>query len=417
MLFFLHVIAFILTQTQPVLATAFEEATDRMGSGGSKKSADKAAEKPETKPAEPAAGYEAGKDAKAEAAPAAPAAAPAAAAEASPAAAPLEVPTDDAVYKIVDPPEDFVVEGLKLAGGVLSDHPDVREGKVLQVAKHPEEHMMQYWLKVEYSGQIAFVRTLMSCGWNSSHVIRGVGDAQFPPDPKNLPVSAEVAPAPAPAAPEEGPTDDAVYKIVDPPEDFVVQGLQSCGGIVADSEVKHGKVVQVAKHPHEPRMHYWLKVEYGSSQVALVHMLMSCGWTSDQLLLDVGDVAFPPDPKNLPTSGGGDKPLPDLKPADYAQEFVDPSHQEAIATNESLKATFPEASVGQVRSMWRGPTGIWVEVTGEPGNTRYGAHFLEPEDQPHEEGQPYVMNCAVRLAEEEEFPPEPKAAKGKAVAF
>lgn len=195
-----------------------------MGSGGSKKSADKVAEKAD-KPAEAAP---------AAAAPAAaPAATPAEAAAPAAAAAP-EGPIDDAVYQVVDPPEDFVVEGLKLAGGAVSDHPDVQEGKVLQVAKHPQEHMMQYWLKVEYgSGQIAFVHTLMSCGWNSDNVIRAVGDAQFPPDPKNLPASAEVAPAAAPAAPEEGPVDDAVYNIVDPPEDcgarFGIMWRNCCG--------------------------------------------------------------------------------------------------------------------------------------------------------------------------------------------
>jgi len=383
-----------------------------MGSGGSKKAADKAAEKAD-KPAEAAPAVAA----PAAAAPAGAAPAGAAPAEAAAPAA-LEGPRDDAVYRVMDPPEDFVVEGLKLAGGAVSDHPDVQEGKVLQVAKHPEEHFMQYWLKVEYgSGQIAFVHTLMSCGWNSDNVIRGVGDAQFPPDPKNLPVSAEAAPAAAPAAPEEGPMDDAVYNIVDPPEDFVVQGLTSCGGIVADNQdVKQGKVLQVAKHPQEPRMHYWLKVEYGSSQVALVHMLMSCGWTSDKLLLDVGDVQFPPDPKNLPTPKEGPA-LPDLKRADYDQEFVDPSHLDAIATNPSLKSVFPEASSGQVRSIWRGPTGFWLEVTGEPEGTRYGAHFLEPEGGHLEEGQQYVINCAVQLPEDEEFPPEPRTTKGKAVAF
>jgi len=209
----------------------------------------------------------------------------------------------------MDPPEDFVVEGLKLAGGAVSDHDDVRQGKVLQVAKHPEEHMMQYWLKVEYgSGKIAFVHTLMSCGWNSSQVIRGVGDAQFPPDPNNLPVSTD---APAAAEALEAPTDDAVYKIMDPPEDFVVQGLPPCGGIAADNDaVRQGKVLQVAKHPEESRMQYWLKIEYGSSQIAFLHMLMSCGWTSDKLLLDVGDAAFPPDSNHLESANihGGSFP-------------------------------------------------------------------------------------------------------------
>lgn len=381
-----------------------------MGSGGSKK----AAEKTEAK-AEPEKKPEAGET---------PAATPAAAPAATPAApaAALETPAmEDGPYTIVDPPEDFVVEGLKLAGGVVSDHADVREGRVIQVAKHPSEHMMQYWLKVEYgTGQIAFVHTLMSCGWNSDHCIRGVGDASFPPDEKNLPVSTETAPAEDAG---EGPSDDAVYKLMEPAEDFVLQGLKSCGGIVADNdEVKHGKILQVAKHPHEPRMHYWLKVEYGESKVALVHMLMSCGWTSDELLLDVGDVQLPLDPKNMPTSkegdgGAGGVPLPDLKPADYVQEFVDPSHLDAISSNPLLRSVFPEASEGQVKSIWRGPTGFWLEVQGEPEMTRYGAHFLEPEGGRLEEGQQYVINCAVKLAPDEEFPPEPLSTSGKAVAF
>lgn len=42
-------------------------------------------------------------------------------------------------------------------------------------------------------------------------------------------------------------------------------------------DVKCGKVLAVAKHPTGRRMDYWLKVEYGDSKTALVHMLMSCG--------------------------------------------------------------------------------------------------------------------------------------------
>lgn len=394
-----------------------------MGSGGSKKAAEKAEAKaePEKKP-------EAGETPAATPA-AAPAATPAAAGPAAAIpAAPLAhwtPPADevaDGPYQIVDPPPPFVVEGLKLAGGVVSDHADVREGRVIQVAKHPSEHMMHYWLKVEYGpGQIAFVHTLMSCGWNSDHCIRAVGDASFPPDEKNLPVSTEAAPAAEDAG--EGPSDDAVYKLMEPAEDFVLEGLKSCGGIVADKDdVKHGKILQVAKHPHEPRMQYWLKVEYGESKVALVHMLMSCGWTSDQLLLDVGDVQLPLDPKNMPTSKEGDEgaggvPLPDLKPADYVQEFVDPSHLDAISSNPFLRSVFPEASEGQVKSIWRGPKGFWLEVSGEPEATRYGAHFLEPEGGRLEEGEHYVINCAVKLGPDEEFPPEPLSTSGKAVAF
>lgn len=72
--------------------------------------------------------------------------------------------------------------------------------------------------------------------------------------------------------------DDVVYQIVDSPEDFVLQGLPPCGGIVSDHEdVRSGKVLAVAKHPTDHRMNYWLKVEYGDSKIAFVHMLMSCG--------------------------------------------------------------------------------------------------------------------------------------------
>lgn len=47
----------------------------------------------------------------------------------------------------------------------MSDHEDVRSGKVLAVAKHPTDYRMDYWLKVEYGdSKIAFVHMLMSCG-------------------------------------------------------------------------------------------------------------------------------------------------------------------------------------------------------------------------------------------------------------
>ena len=259
-------------------------------------------------------------------------------------------------------------------------------------------------------GKIAFVHTMMSCGWTYNNAMLDVGEAAFPPVSKSMPEGEG----------GEGDGEDAepLYKLLDSPEDFVVKGLQSCGGaLTGHDDVKQGKVLQVAKHPVEPRMNYWLKVEY-EGKIALVHMLMSCGWTSDNLIEDVGDVAFPPDPNNLPVSKGGAVELPDLKPADYAQEFVDPSHQEAIATDPKLKSAFPEASVGDVKSIWRGPTGFWLEVVGEPERTRYGAHFLQDYDAPPPaEGEKYIINCAVRLAQDEEFPPEPRATRGKAVAF
>ena len=354
-------------------------------------------------------------------------------------------PAADGLYKITDPPENFVVEGLKCAGGVVSDHDDVREGKVVQVAKHPEGSMLQYWLKVEYgSGKIAFVHTLMSCGWNSDQVIRNVGDAQFPPDPKNLP-KPKGDDQPPPKAKEEElpkpkeddvasakgddptgmepPVDEAIYKIMDPPESFVVEGLAVNSRLRMDHpELCDAKVLQVAKHP-EDRMLYWMKVEDSSGKISLVHTLMRCGWTYDKAILDVGDVSFPPDPKALPEShaGGGDGgeaaavELPDLKPGDYVQEFVDPSHQDAIATDPKLKSVFPEASVGDVKSIWRGPTGFWLEVVGEPEMTRYGAHFLDSEETAGV--GPYTITCAVKLASDEEFPPEPRSTRGKAVAF
>lgn len=37
----------------------------------------------------------------------------------------------------------------------------------------------------------------------------------------------------------------------------------------------------------------------------------------------------------------------DLNPDDYEQEFVDPSHIEAIETNDKLKSVFPEVCSGQ----------------------------------------------------------------------
>ena len=356
-----------------------------MGSGGSKKAAEAAKAEPKQEPvAEPTA------EPKAE-----PKAEPTGGTEG--AAAPFAPMAADGPYKIVDP-EDFVVESLKLAGGVLEENADVREGKVLQVAKHPDEHMMEYWLKVEYgTAQVAFVHTLMSCGWNSSHCIRNVGDAQFPPDEKNLPVSLPSDEA----EPAEGP-----YKIVDP-EDFVVEGVKSCGGqLTGKDAIKHGKVLQVAKHPQESRMDYWLKVEY-DSKIAFVHMLMSCGWTSTEVLEDVGDAAFPPEK-------GAE--LPDLKPDDYAQEFVCPEHQDAIEKDEKLKAAFPEFSDfdknSDMKAIWRGPTGFWLEVNCK--GSRYGVHYLEPEGAGPES---WAINCAVKLAEDEEFPPEPRTTRGKAVAF
>lgn len=334
-----------------------------------------------------------------------------------PGEAAAEMPAEvkgDGPYQIVDPPEDFVVEGLKVCGGAVEEHEDVRGGKVLQVAKHPEEHMMQYWLKVEYGpSEIAFVHMLMSCGWSSNHVLRNVGDASFPPDPPSLPQPEADAPE-APAADVEVLTGEELYTIADPPESFVVQGLQSCAGMLSEREdLQNGKVAKVAKHPSEGVMRYWLQVEYGD-RTAFVHMLMSSGWTSNLLIEDVGDADFPPDPRNLPSSKPV-VPLPDLKPADYEQEFVDPSHLEAIATNEDLKSVFPEASSGQVRSIWRGPSGFWLEVSAECEDepARYGAHFIEIE----EGSQQYTLTCAVKLAPEEEFPPEPRATKGKAVAL
>lgn len=145
-----------------------------------------------------------------------------------PGEAAAEMPAEvkgDGPYQIVDPPEDFVVEGLKVCGGAVEEHEDVRGGKVLQVAKHPEEHMMQYWLKVEYGpSEIAFVHMLMSCGWSSNHVLRNVGDASFPPDPPSLPQPEADAPE-APAADVEVLTGEELYTIADPPESFVVQGL------------------------------------------------------------------------------------------------------------------------------------------------------------------------------------------------
>ena len=207
---------------------------------------------------------------------------------------------------------------------------------------------------------------------------------------------------------------DEVYKITDSPEAFIVSGLECASGAIEDhEEVRYGKVVQVAKHPQEMVMQYWLKVEYGEEKkIAFVHTLMSCGWMSTKVLCDVGDAQFPPQPEPELKPPG----LPDLKPADYEQEFVDPSHLEAIKSDANLKSAFPEMSAGQVKSIWRGPTGFWLEVVAEPGRTRYGAHFLEPEGSVPGEG-PYVCNCAVMLPEEEEFPPEPLSTSGKAVVF
>ncbi|CAJ1378874.1 unnamed protein product [Effrenium voratum] len=341
------------------------------------------------------------------------AAAPAAAAP----AAPAETPAADGLYKITENDTDFVIEGLNLAGGAISDHEDVRVGKVVQVAKHPEEFMMQYWLKVEYGeSKIAFVHTMMSCGWNSSAVIRDVGDAQFPPDPNNLPAGKPKEAAPVAA--EDSFFPEPVYTLVEAPEAFVLESLKIAGGEVSrHKDIQHeGKVLQVAKHPEEMRMQYWLKVEYGDSKIAFVHTFMSCGWNSDYVLRDVGEAQFPPPPTSLmgpPEAGAG--PLPDLKPSDYAMEFVDPSHQEAIKTDADLKSAFPEMSEGDVKSIWRGPTGFWLEVVAEPDRTRYGAHFLQDEESRPE--PPYKCNCAVRLAADEEFPPEPLVTKGKAVAF
>ena len=52
-----------------------------------------------------------------------------------------------------------------------------------------------------------------------------------------------------------------------------------------------------------------------------------------------------------------------------------------------------------------------AEAEDEPA--RYGAHFVEIE----EGSQKYTLTCAVKLAEGEDFPPEPRATKGKAVAL
>ena len=208
--------------------------------------------------------------------------------------------------------------------------------------------------------------------------------------------------------------EDVVYEIVDSPEAFIVDGLYSCAGSAGEHEdVMTGKVLAVAKHPGEHRMQYWLKVEYGEARVALVHMLMSCGWMSDQVILDVGnDVTFPPDPHNLPKSAESSAvPLPDLNPDDYEQEFVDPSHIEAIETNDKLKSVFPEVCSGQVQSMWRNDDKLWVQVMAD--GTCYGAHFLESE----EGSQVYHLTCAVKLAEDEGFPPAPMTTRGQAVAF
>lgn len=93
----------------------------------------------------------------------------------------------------------------------------------------------------------------------------------------------------------------------------------------------------------------------------------------------------------------------DLNPDDYEQEFVDPSHIEAIETNDKLKSVFPEVCSGQaslqfsdedfpgvfwgskwkthswqVQSMWRNDDKLWVQVMAD--GTCYGAHFLESEE-------------------------------------
>lgn len=69
------------------------------------------------------------------------------------------------VYEIVDSPEAFIVDGLYSCAGSAGEHEDVMTGKVLAVAKHPGEHRMQYWLKVEYGeARVALVHMLMSCG-------------------------------------------------------------------------------------------------------------------------------------------------------------------------------------------------------------------------------------------------------------
>ncbi|CAL1154292.1 unnamed protein product [Cladocopium goreaui] len=209
----------------------------------------------------------------------------------------------------------------------------------------------------------------------------------------------------SPSAAECCRADDVVYQIVDP-EDFVLQGLPPCGGIVSDHEdVRSGKVLAVAKHPTDHRMDYWLKVEYGDSKIAFVHMLMSCGWTSNKLMLDVGDVAFPPGQQ---ATEGSSVPLPDLDPGNYDQEFVVPSHLEAIETNAKLKSVFPEASRGQVKSVWRHNDRFWLEVTSE--GTCYGAHFIEAE----EGSEVYYLTCAVKLPEDEDFPPAPLTTRGEA---
>ena len=43
----------------------------------------------------------------------------------------------------MDAPEAFILESLQSCESTA-----VQEGKVIQVAKHPSEHVMQYWLKV-----------------------------------------------------------------------------------------------------------------------------------------------------------------------------------------------------------------------------------------------------------------------------
>ena len=57
-----------------------------------------------------------------------------------------------------------MVQGRQACGGIVSDHEDVRSGKVLAVAKHPADRM-DYWLKVGYrDSKTALVHMLMSCG-------------------------------------------------------------------------------------------------------------------------------------------------------------------------------------------------------------------------------------------------------------
>ena len=91
-------------------------------------------------------------------------------------------------------------------------------------------------------------------------MLRNVGDASFPPDPQTVPQPEADAPQ-APAADVEVLTGEELYKIADPPESFVVQGLQSCAGMVAEREdIQNAKVVKVAKHPSEGVMRYWLQV-------------------------------------------------------------------------------------------------------------------------------------------------------------